>query len=578
MKKQDPNGEDLKNQLAALRQRVSQLEASELRLKLIEENLRKSEERFRTLAEFTYDWETWRGPDGRYIYVSPSCERITGHSQEEFMMDPGLLLRLAHPEDRERIQDHLQHRFRKNEIDHLDFRIISTTGEQRWISHYCQDVYAKDGSWLGRRASNRDVSVRKRTEEELRKVNRALNVLSESRRVMTRAGDEKELLGRLSEVIVHKGGYRLAWVGLAEHDEHKTVLPVAQAGFEEGYLEGVHISWANTERGRGPTGTAIRTGEPCICKNILADQRFSLWREEARKRGYASSVALPITLSGHTVGALSIYAEEAEAFNPEEMELLHELARDLSYGLGSLRNRRERERAEEALRKTSEKIKMFAYSVTHDLKNPAIAVHGLARLLHRTYGDRLDEKGKVQCEQILKAAEHIASLVEKVNIYVSAKEVPLNIEMIELKELIQNVKEEFSFQLTTRKITWQEPDHLPDLRADRLSVMRVFRNLVDNALKYGGSKLSEIRIGCEDSEAFSIISVEDNGVGVREEDAETIFFPFRRRRSSEDVEGTGLGLAIVKEIAERHGGDVWLESDPGTGSTFYVSISKSLAP
>jgi PAS domain S-box-containing protein len=573
MKKKDSNKEDLENQLSALRQRVAQLEASELRLKLIEENLCKSEERFRTLAEFTYDWETWRGPDGRYIYVSPSCERITGRTQEEFMVDPDLLVSIAHPEDREKIKNHFEKSFRSTDMAHLDFRIVSRTGEVRWISHYCQGAYTEDGTWLGRRASNRDISQRKRTEEELRKVNRALNVLSESRRVMTRTTSEKELLNRLSEVIVHQGGYRLAWVGFAEHDEAKTVFPAAQAGFEDGYLERASISWGDNERGRGPTGTAIRTGQPCICRNIVSDPRFAPWREEAIKRGYSSSVALPIELAGETVGALNIYAAEADAFNPEEMKRLQELARDLAYGLGALRNRRERERAEEALRKTSEKVKMFAYSVSHDLKNPAIAVHGLARLLQKT---TLDEKGRSYCEQILKAAEHIASLVEKINIYISAKEIPLNIESIQLKEMVQNVKDEFSFQLANRGIAWIEPGLLPELCADRLSIMRILRNLVDNALKYGGSNLSEIKIGCEDSAESLILSVEDNGVGVKEEDAGTIFRPFKRKKSAEGVEGTGLGLAIVKEIAERHGGEVWLEPSRDKGTIFCVSISKSL--
>ena len=293
------------------------------------------------------------------------------------------------------------------------------------------------------------------------------------------------------------------------------------------------------------------------------------------QRGYGSSVALPIAFGDEIVGALNIYAAEADAFNPEEIKLLLELAGDLSYGLGAIRNRRERERAEKALLKTSEKVKMFAYSVSHDLKNPAIAVHGLARLLQKT---SLDEKGKATCEQILKAAEHIASLVEKINVYVSAKEVPLNIERINLRDLIQNVKEEFSFQLSDRGIVWVEPDQWPELSADRLSIMRVFRNLVDNALKYGGSDLSEIRIGYKDLADYSLLSVEDDGVGVNEEDAETIFWPFKRKRSAEGIEGSGLGLAIVKEIAERHGGDVWLEPTPGGGTTFCVSISKSLSP
>jgi signal transduction histidine kinase len=401
-------------------------------------------------------------------------------------------------------------------------------------------------------------------------------VLSESRHAMTRATDERELFNRLCGIIVHLGGYRLAWVGLVLHDTKRTVMPVAQAGFEEGYLERVDIHLADLERSRGPTGTAILTGKPCICKNILTDPQYEPWRAEASRRAYGSSVAVPINLGGGTVGALNIYAAEPDAFSPEEMELLTQLADDLAYGLGALRNRRERERAEAALLKNTEKVKMFAYSISHDLKNPAVAIHGLARLLHKNFGDKLGGKGLGYCEQILKATEHIASLVEKINIYVSAKEVPLNIERVRLKDLIRTVRDEFSLQLSERGIAWLEPEQLPELHADRLSMTRVFRNLVDNALKYGGKGLSEIRIGYKESEGFHIVSVEDNGVGVREEEAKTIFRPFERKKSSVDAEGSGLGLTIVKEIAERHGGNAWLEPATAKGTAFHISISKSL--
>jgi len=576
MNDKDKTREELLAELESLRQQVAALEDLQHQLKLREEELHRSEDRFRTFADSTYDWETWRAPDGRYLYVSPSCERITGYRSEEFMADPSLTGRIVHPDDQAVTARHFLEDFCSKEVVHIGFRIIAKSGEERFISHYCQGVFGKSGEWLGRRASNRDVSVRKRAEMELCRVNRALKVLGESSQAMTRATDEKEFLASVSRMIVDVGGYRLAWIGVAEEDEKKSVRPVAQAGFEEGYLETVDITWAETKRGRGPTGTAIRTGRPAVCKNILRDPQFVPWREEAVRREYGSSIALPIRTDETVIGALNIYATEPDAFDSEEVHLLEELASDISYGLTALRNKVEREKAEEALVKSSNKIKMFAYSVSHDLKNPAIAVYGLAKRLNRYAGDRLDERGRNYCDQILKASEHIASLVDKINLYIKTKEIPLSIEKVRLKEIVDAVKEEFAPQLVGRQIRWLEPERVPEFNADRTSMVRILRNLVDNALKYGGHGLSEIRIGYQESEDSHILSVEDDGIGLKDEDSKTLFGPFKRRRMAGKVEGSGLGLAIVKEIAEQHKGRVWIESASRKGAAFHVSISKNL--
>jgi len=689
-------------ELAALRARIAELEATEERLRRMEETLRQSEHLFRTVAEFTYDWETWRDPDGKYIFVSRSCERISGYRREQFMEDPWLITKIVHPEDQEMVSRHLKEDFGQQDLMHMDFRIIARDGGGRWLSHYCQAVYGDDGTWLGRRASNRDITVRKRAETELRRANRALRVLGECGQAIVRATDEVAFLRELTQVVVSSGGYRLAWVGLAEQDEKRTVRPVAQAGFEEGYLEKVEITWGKTKLGRGPTGTAIRTGRPSICKNILQDPAYAPWRSEAIKRGYASSIALPLTVGNRIIGALNIYAAEPDAFDSEEVNFLIELADGLSYAIMALRVDEERKRAEkqlkesearyraivedqtelicrflpdgritfvnqayceyfgkrygelvgktfmalipvgdrgkveehlaslspqnpvathehrvidpngeirwqrwtnrmvldgrgrliefqsvgrditegkraeEALIRSSEKIKMFAYSVSHDLKNPAVAIYGLAKLLHRNYGETLDEKGRSHCDQILKAAEHIASLVEKINAYIQTKEVPLQIEKVSLSEIVQIVKEEFSSQLSLREIKCTAVPLLPQVRADRLSLIRIVRNLVDNALKHGGDELKEIKIGGRETDEFHILYVEDDGVGISEEDAEKIFGAFWREKASLRMEGAGLGLAIVKEIAERHRGNAWVHPGPEKGAVFCVSLSKHL--
>ena len=236
----------------------------------------------------------------------------------------------------------------------------------------------------------------------------------------------------------------------------------------------------------------------------------------------------------------------------------------------------ERKQMEETLRKSSEKTKQFAYSVSHDLKSPAIGIYGLAKHLQKAYADGLGEKGKAHCDQILKAAEHISALVAQINLYISSSAAVRVIERIKVKDILEMVREEFSGQIGIRQIKWSEPEHLPELNADRISILRVLRNLVDNALKYGGDDLTEIRLDYKDTDAFHILSVSNDGATIREEDFEKIFRPFQRDETARGVEGSGLGLAIVKELVEQHGGEVWVESPREKWTAFYVSVSKSL--
>jgi len=136
-----------------------------------QEKLRQSEEKFRTVADWTYDMETWRGPDGRYIYVSPSAERITGFRAEEFLADPDLRVKITHPEDRARLAEHHQKVAQaSHEVCSLEFRILTRGGAQRWISHHCLAVYGADGRWLGQRSGNRDITARKTAEAERERV------------------------------------------------------------------------------------------------------------------------------------------------------------------------------------------------------------------------------------------------------------------------------------------------------------------------------------------------------------------------------------------------------------------------
>lgn len=146
-----------------------------------QEALRRSAEKFRVVADFTFDWEYWRSPENTFLYVSPSCERITGYTREEIMEDPTIFPRILHPEDREAVLEHMREDLLYQEPCDLEFRILTRDGRERWIAHVCSMVLDDDGYTMGRRASNRDITERKKAENELNIYKNKLEILVKKR-------------------------------------------------------------------------------------------------------------------------------------------------------------------------------------------------------------------------------------------------------------------------------------------------------------------------------------------------------------------------------------------------------------
>ncbi|MFA6407751.1 MAG: PAS domain S-box protein [Candidatus Paceibacterota bacterium] len=189
--------------------------------------------------------------------------------------------------------------------------------------------------------------VQTRLEQENIRVSRALRMVNEINHALIHITDEQVLLNKVCQIVVEIGGYRLAWIGFAESNKEKSIRSVAHAGFELGYIESLKLTWADTIRGRGPTGTAIRTRKVSIARDIATDPLMEPWREDALKRGYHSSIALPLIINSDVSGVFTIYSGESNAFIPREVEILKELADELSFGIVTGRTRIERKSLEE---------------------------------------------------------------------------------------------------------------------------------------------------------------------------------------------------------------------------------------
>lgn len=247
------------------------------------------------------------------------------------------------------------------------------------------------------------------------------------------------------------------------------------------------------------------------------------------------------------------------------------------FGIASRKVIQQLEKAQDENIRHLNDIKNFAHSVIHDVKNPAIGIHTMAMILTNKYSDVIDKQGKHYFEIMQSTSKDIVELMELVNTFVRCRECPLNLEAVDLQSELRSIQESINPLLEVRKITWvQYPETLPTIRADRLSIHRIFRNLIDNALKYGGNDLSQLVLEYHEHVEFHTFCVCDNGAGIDESEQEDLFELYKRAKGSGRVDGLGLGLATVKELVEKHQGSIWMNSKLGKGTTFIFTISRHL--
>lgn len=215
----------------------------------------------------------------------------------------------------------------------------------------------------------------------------------------------------------------------------------------------------------------------------------------------------------------------------------------------------------------------FVHVVSHDLKEPLRGIDAYAGFILEDYADRLDDEGKRYLNALRASALRMNHLIRDLLTLASISRKGSTRASVDLKKVVADVQHDLDFAIQQKGAEIRVGSNLPTVYCDPTQIREVFKNLLSNAIKFN-EKTPSVEISSREEGDFHHLSIKDNGIGIESRYTEQIFGLFERLHNQEDFEGTGAGLAICKKMVEGNGGKIWVESQPGEGSTFFFTLPK----
>ena len=556
----------------------------------VERELRESEVNYRTVADFTYDWEYWIDRDGRLRYISPSCERVTGYTRDELLSDPDLLTGIIVPEDKGIWEKHRHGDLQESDHCSIEFRIERKDGVIRWIEHTCVPVRGGEGAFLGYRACNRDITGRKTAEEGLALYRGHLERLVRDRtkeledEVARRKEKEEELeiyhrdLERLvrertKELEDEVARRKRAQEALAMREaDLKRAQDVAVIGGWNLDLSTNHLSWTEGVYEIFGIPRGIRLDYQMFLSAVHPDDVEYVnrcWNDALKGAGYDIEHRIVAD------GAVKWVREKAQVEFSEDGVALR--------GSGIVQDITLRKQAEEEQHKLRQQLAHvsrvttlgeLATALAHEINQPLAAILANAQAaLHMIDSQDLDLRElRAILDDIISDDKRAREVIRRVRSLLrkgSSKPGRMG-----LNQVVQDAVRLVEREIRARNISLSTElaGGLPPASGDWIQVGQVVINLLLNAIDAVDEVADAPRsITVESRKGGSgevIVSVRDTGKGIREESMHLIFDPFYTTKDN----GLGLGLSISRSIIEAHGGRLYAAPNAGRGATFSFSL------
>ncbi|TAN42001.1 MAG: PAS domain S-box protein [Nitrospirae bacterium] len=473
----------------------------------------------------------------------------------------------------------------------------------------------------------RDITERKIAEERIKQHSREILSLAEASNVVlttTTATDTAasvDFHSYICDIARREFNLIFVWIGCLEKESF-TVYPAGQSGFEDGYLSNIKITYDDSPSGMGPTGMAVKTRRAQTANDIRTDPLYEIWRQEALKRGFHSSMAAPLINSeGDVIGVLNLYSDKKDFFSRERIELFQIFSNQVSTAMENrllienlerkvAERTKELEDANQELQTVNRELLLrreeadaasksksdFLANMSHELRTPLNAILGFSEIMLADMAGPLTEKQKEFLGDISTSGSHLLSLITDILDLskIEAGKLELELSSFSLKELVEGSLVMFKQKALKHAIsvTTEIDDTITDITADMMKLKQIMVNLLSNAFKFtsdGGSisiRARTVGAGPEPAlfpaeqpygvpqQEFIEITLADTGIGISQEDLLRLFQPFQQIETSltRKYAGTGLGLSLCRRLVELHGGRIWAESEPGKGSSFVFTL------
>lgn len=525
-----------------VRRQVLALQRSEQRLRLMVENLPAGAIHV----------------EGDTVLLNRATERLTGYSRDELTTLESWG-RALHGERYDEFRALYEDDRRQGFPAPRTVPVRRKDGEVRHVK-FTAYAYEQGEVWL-----LNDVTEQRKAEEALRAAARQQAAVAELGQMALAGTPPVELMNRMVGTICQVLGVRYCLV-LERSPEGRHLVARCGTGWREA-VSGCTVAEADDS---SYGSYALWAREPLIVTDFTRESRFPT-PTLLVEHGVISGMSVTIPGEDTAIGLLGAYADEARPFSEDEAYFLQAMANVLATAMQRKAAEEAMTRQKEELARSNDELEKFAYVASHDLQEPLRMVSSYTQLLARRYQGRLDEDADEFIGYAVDGATQMQSLINDLLAYSRVGSRGREFTPISCEEVLERA-------LTNLKLTIEDNgatishDPLPTVTADASQMVQLLQNLIGNAIKFKGQSPPRVHLSAQVESGEWVFCVQDNGIGIDPQFAERIFVVFQRLHSRVDYPGTGIGLAICKRIVERHGGRIWVDSKPETGSRFYFTI------